>query len=73
MEIFFRKHIEEFLIGFTIVLLSAMVVSFFWGMVYLSESLDNVFEAAPVATKVASFNLPGAQALNLRGLVPNHN
>jgi hypothetical protein len=71
MEIFFRKHLEEFLIGFTIVLLGAMVFSFVWGMVYLSESMDSMFEPSSATATTAGFNLSGAQNLNLRGLAPH--
>jgi hypothetical protein len=69
MEIFFRKHIEGFLVAFAIVLIAAMVGCFAWSMTYISESLDAVFEPRPNATQMIGFDLSGAQSLNLRGLV----
>ena len=71
MEIFFRKHVEEFLIGFAIALIGVMLACFMWGMVYISESLDSVFESKPTTAQTVNFNLTGAQSLNLRGLAPH--
>jgi hypothetical protein len=70
MENFFRKHIEGFLTGFAVVLLGVVVFCFVWGMVYLSRSLDSVFDVNASVASTTSFNLSGAKALNLRGLVP---
>jgi membrane-bound acyltransferase YfiQ involved in biofilm formation len=71
MEIFFRKYVEEFLIGFAIVLIGVILTCFVWGMIYISESLNSVFESKPTVAQTVNFNLSGAQNLNLRGLVPH--
>ncbi|MGB7957845.1 MAG: hypothetical protein WCF77_03345 [Minisyncoccia bacterium] len=73
MEIFFRKNIEGFLAAIAIVLIGVMVGCFVWGMSYISQSFDNVFEAAPTTGQMVNFNLAGARSLNLRGLVPQAN
>lgn len=57
--------------GFTVILLGVMIFSFVWGMIYLSESMDSVFEPSSAAANTTGFNLSGAQNLNLRGLVPH--
>ena len=59
MEIFFRKHIEEFLMGFAVILLGVMIFSFVWGMIYLSENLDSVFEPSSVSGKYDQFQSVG--------------
>jgi len=69
MEAFFRKHIEGFLVGFALVMVAAIVVCFIWGMVYISENLDNVFGSKAVVAPAVSFDLPGARSLNLRGFI----
>ena len=45
MEATFRKHIEGFLVGFAVILIAAMIGYFMWGMVYISQNLDSVFES----------------------------
>lgn len=70
MEIFFRKHTEEFLMAFAVVLIGFTIGCFVWGMIYASENLDNVFTSKPVVGQTIGFNLSGAQKLDLRGLAP---
>ena len=69
MKFFFRKHLEGFLVGFTIVLVGIMAFCFVWGITYVSQNLDSVFEARSAETQTISFNLSGAKSLDLRGLV----
>lgn len=69
MEIFFRKHIEECLAACAVILIGVIIGCFVWGMTYISQNLDAVFEPRPVAVQIISFNLSGAQSLNLKGLV----
>ncbi len=70
IESFFRKHTEEFLIGFAVVLALVMIGWFIWGMIFISENLDSVFMAKTPPVKTTSFNLQGAQNLDLKGLAP---
>jgi hypothetical protein len=71
MKIFFRKHVEGFLIGIALILVGVMLWCFAWGMIYVSQNLDSVFEPKSAGIQTVSFNLSGAQNLNLRGFVPH--
>ena len=57
------------MIGFAIALIAIIVSCFAWGMIYISENLDSVFESKPTVAQTVNFNISGAQNLNLRGLV----
>ena len=70
MGIFFRKHIEEFLLGIALILIGVMLWCFIWGIIYVSQNLSSVFKSGPAEGQTTSFNLPGAENLNLRGSVP---
>jgi hypothetical protein len=70
MKSFIRKHSEGFLFAGVILLIGVMIGSFIWTIVFTSESVNSVFELPSSAVSVTSFNLSGAQHLNLRGLVP---
>jgi hypothetical protein len=70
MQIFVRKHIEGFLIGSAVLLVGVLLWCFFWSMSYVSQSLDSVFETKSAGTQTVSFDLSGAQKLNLRGMAP---
>ena len=72
MEIFFRKNIEGFLAAIAIVLIGVMVGCFVWGMSYISQSFDNVFEAAPTTGQMVNQSVGGPE-FKFRGLVPQAN
>jgi hypothetical protein len=69
MEIFFKQHTEEFLLASAMVLVGVMAWCFIWGMIFLSENLNDIFALPGAGAPVASFNLSGAQSLNLKGLL----
>jgi len=56
--------------AFAVILVGIMVYCFVWGMIYISQNLDAVFESKPIGVATVSFNLSGAASLNLRGLAP---
>jgi CHASE3 domain sensor protein len=68
--IFFRKHLEQFLVGLAVLLIGIMASCFVWGVIYLSQNLDSVFTSKSAEVKTVSFDLSGARNLNLRGLLP---
>ena len=70
MEKFFRKNTEAFLAGIAVLVIGIMSWLFIWSMVYVSQNLDSVFESMSAPTPTVSFNISGAQGLNLKGLVP---
>ena len=69
MKIFFRKHIEGFLIGTAVILIGIIVSFFIWGIAYVSQNLNDVFASKSAGTQMVKFNLPAARNLNLKGLV----
>ncbi len=71
METFFRKHTEGFLVACTLILIGVMAWCFVWGITYISQNFDDVFESVPATAQTINFNLSGAQKLNLRGLAPH--
>ena len=71
MEAFFRKHVEKFLMGLAVILVGIMLWCFVWSMIYISQSLDSVFESGSTGVQTVSFNLSGAKSLNLRGFAPH--
>jgi|GEM_PF-1156694 predicted thioredoxin/glutaredoxin len=68
--IFFRKHMEQFLVGLAVLLIGIMASCFVWGVIYLSQNLDSVFSSKSAEIKIVSFDLSDAKNLNLRGLLP---
>jgi hypothetical protein len=69
MKIFLRKHIEGLSIAFIIVLVGVMVGGFFWGIAYISMSLNSALSFKPAPPQVVQFNIEGAKNLDLKGLL----
>jgi hypothetical protein len=69
MKDLFRKHIDEFLIAFAIVLAVGMVASFVWGVTYISMSINSALNFKPAPQQNTNFDIPDAAKLDLKGLV----
>ena len=50
-------------------LIGGMLWCFIWGIIYVSQNLDDVFASRSGVIQTVSFNLSGARSLNLKGLI----
>jgi hypothetical protein len=69
MKAFLKKHTEGILTASAIFLIGVTAWCFIWGMVFLSQSLDTIFASPTGGPGTVSFNLMGAQSLDLKGLM----
>ena len=69
MKLFLKRHTEGFLTASAIFLVGVTAWCFIWGMTFLLQNLDDIFEAPTVGAQTVNFNLSGAQNLNLKGLL----
>jgi CHASE3 domain sensor protein len=66
---FIKKYIEEFLIGLAIVLLLILVSYFIWGIMDVSQQINQAIGSGATAGVPMEFNLKSATDLNLKGLL----
>jgi hypothetical protein len=69
MKKFFKNHPEFILAAVAIALSAILLVYFFWGISVLIADLNKSIGVANLNQKVTTFDLEGAKALNLKGLV----
>ena len=66
----FKKHPEFVLIFLAIIFVVIIVGSFAWGIFVLVKNLNNSIEIGNESSStVTSYNIQGASALDLKGLV----
>jgi len=66
---FFKKHSELALTGLTVLFLAIIVAYFVWGITVLVIDLNRALGRGTVPPPPVSFDLKGAAALDLKGLV----
>lgn len=69
MKKFFRKYLDAVLAILALLFLGILFSSFSWGIGRVIQEVDRGMNAGGAAGGNAGFNLTGAKALNLRGLV----
>jgi len=69
MKKLFKNHPELILTAVAVVLSAILVVYFFWGISVLITDLNKSISVVNLNQKIIVFDLEGAKALNLKGLV----
>ncbi len=69
MRKFFNKHPEFTLASIAAVLFVIATAYYFWGITTLIANLDKAINAGAEKRQQTEFNLGGASALDLKGLV----
>jgi len=69
MKKLLRKYPETVLITLAIAFIAIIILYFTWGVGAVVGQVDRVEDSNGAGGGTASFNLQGAQQLNLRGLV----
>ena len=69
MKKIFRKYPETVLIVLAAIFLGTVVAYFVWGAGAVAGDVNNALNANITTSPYAGFDLNGARALNLRGLV----
>lgn len=66
---FFRKYPQVVLITLAMVFMGIIIAYYFWGIGAVVGQVNRAVNTKPGAGTSNAFNLTGARALNLRGLV----
>ncbi|MEK7195263.1 MAG: hypothetical protein AAB655_01050 [Patescibacteria group bacterium] len=66
---FFKKHPDIVLMVSAILFLTILFVYFFWGIRILLGSLGKTIGITKATEKITTFDLKGAERLDLKGLV----
>jgi hypothetical protein len=70
MKKFFQKHLDIVLIVCAAAFVAVIVVCAMWNIGDLTQQAENAFSEASVHVSPTSFDLKGAAALDLHGLMP---